>query len=563
MTTGPLAEPSPAALPPGRASGFRQLSQRWPESNALAWTLGLALAWLWTWWRLSFEWRGSDQYQYGFAVPFLAAYLAKNSWDRHPPSGPFAPRRLEAFLRHGALACAWAAFLLGELIWQQDPSWRLSLWLMMFSVTLSTLLFLRRYFPFSTLRALAFPLAFAWLALPWPTALEGWIVRDFLRLLTGLTTDLFNAVGIPALQRGAVIELKNGMVGVETACSGVQSFQASLMATLFLGAFFYLPWRRRLALLFSGLFFALAANFLRIIILTALVSKNGSGAVDQYHDMVGGAATLLTFAGIFCLAAALARGVPPAPRAERKNRWTWRAAPGVFTEEHAPETSASRAWDGRVYLAEMVAVPILVWAWFHHFDSTRGPAQLEPQWQIDPRGAADQWRVQPVQLSGEEKSILRFSRGEAFKAWNDLGFSAYLYHFFWDPRARLSSAAFVHTPNVCLPSAGWAQVGPVVPTSFPLDGKPVAGTLYRFEQGPAEELVGQTIFPPPFFESGFPVLDRLAHFSLLWRAPRQRVHEIVLVYCWHRSGSAVPREILDGLFRDLFKEKSPTRGPNR
>src|SRR5207244_1747037 len=81
-------------------------------------------------------------------------------WDRHRASGPFAPRHIRPVLRHGALACAWSAFLLGELIWQQDPSWRLSLWLMMFSVSVSTLLCLRRYFPFSMLRALAFPLAF-------------------------------------------------------------------------------------------------------------------------------------------------------------------------------------------------------------------------------------------------------------------------------------------------------------------------------------------------------------------------------------------------------------------
>ena len=64
--------------------------------------------------------------------------------------------------------------------------------------------------------------------------------------------DLLGWVDVPALVHGNVIEVSTGMVGIDEACSGIRSFQSSLMISLFLGEFYRLSTRSRWLLVPAG-----------------------------------------------------------------------------------------------------------------------------------------------------------------------------------------------------------------------------------------------------------------------------------------------------------------------
>jgi hypothetical protein len=52
--------------------------------------------------------------------------------------------------------------------------------------------------------------------------------------------EVLGWLGIPAMAHGNVIEVATGMVGIDEACSGIRSFQSSLMISLFFGEFYAL-----------------------------------------------------------------------------------------------------------------------------------------------------------------------------------------------------------------------------------------------------------------------------------------------------------------------------------
>ncbi len=485
--------------------------------NGAAWLIALTGIWLWTWVHLSAEWRSNEQYQYCFAVPVLAAFMA---WSRIRTPGLV----FRAVLNNGwskALylsvgSGAWLIFLLGELLRQQDPAWRLSGGLMMLAASLLTIILLHRHGGFALIRQMAFPLAFAWLAMPWPSILSIFVTGKMLRVLTGVTVDILNWMGIAALQRGNLIELSNGLVGMETACSGVQSFQASLMASLFLGEFFRLNVLRRLVVVLGSGLIAMLGNLARILILTRLVAAQGQGAADSYHDRVGFAVTAGTFAGVLILAWLLS-----GPR-KRNHPSTWQSSPlpGI----------GLRGRDGFLVLSSLLLAPLLTSIWFASVSDGKSDAGTKPVWALQTNQIRDGWIAHELELLPVERKVLRFSEGQGLDLRSPNGHSMQVFHFYWQAGDRMPSTVFAHTPDICMASAGWEQLGKPTPTIFEIKGMTIPGALFRFRQDKVKQAVFQSIWPPPFFGASYPVLDRWSQFALLWKAPRQRVHEVLLVY---------------------------------
>src|SRR6185437_11345655 len=102
------------------------------------------------------------------------------------------------------------------------------------------------------LRHFAFPFLFFLVAIPWPVQIEEVIIQDLMRAVTAINVIFLQLVGIPALQHGNVIEVGNGFIGVEEACSGVRSLQATFMISLFLGELYLFNVGRRFILVLVG-----------------------------------------------------------------------------------------------------------------------------------------------------------------------------------------------------------------------------------------------------------------------------------------------------------------------
>ncbi len=213
-----------------------------------------------------------------------------------------------------------------RLIEEANPGWRLVSWALALEVTGLTLLFIRLALGASPLRhnrgetdaTLAhrmgeglgvrasgevssrlsafqrfgvsdflFPVCFFLVAVPWPSLVEQPLIQGLTRLDTSITTELLGWFGIAAMPHGNVIELATGVVGIDEACSGIRSFQATLMISLFLGELYQLSVLGRSALCFAGFALSFLFNLVRMSLVVWVAARKGQAAFASWHDPAG------------------------------------------------------------------------------------------------------------------------------------------------------------------------------------------------------------------------------------------------------------------------------------
>ena len=112
--------------------------------------------------------------------------------------------------------------------------------------------------------------------------------------------DIILILGHEAKLEGTVIDVgKFGQIGIDQACSGIQGFQASIVITLFLGAYYGFGIVNRIVFILVGALVALLFNLIRAFSLSIVKIKGlghildtplyqfGSWVLPTLHDMVG------------------------------------------------------------------------------------------------------------------------------------------------------------------------------------------------------------------------------------------------------------------------------------
>ncbi len=338
---------------------------------------------------LASVWGAYANYNFGYAVPWIAALLAVRTFQASQGGAEagFAARPA----RGGALVCmaaaAWGLFFFAELEREVDPHWRLVGWTMAGGATLLTAVALLHSGGAALLRRYAFPLAFLWTAVPWPSAWEDALTLNLRLLVTRLTTCGLHLTGIHAKQSGNVVELANGAVTVDSACSGISSLQCGIMACLFLGEFFRLGWKRRLFLVGAGSLVAVSFNLLRTYLLVRLANDSGADALFAHHDQLGYAETAAIFLSLMLLA------------------WWLSLAPASVGPQSPPSTRADKARGATTagylsygVLVAFAAMPLLAHLWFTI--SPGGPARVQtsPMWAVNLHPSDPAWKVRPIPL---------------------------------------------------------------------------------------------------------------------------------------------------------------------
>ncbi len=201
------------------------------------------------------EWLVNPQYSYGYIVPLLGMALLWRRWQDHPAA---FPQERPALL--GVVAGLLLLLLPLNIILEANPEWRLLYWANGFQVLALTCCFLYRWGGGPWLRHFVAALAFMLIAVPWPMQWEQTIIQGLMRFVAGLTVDVAGIMSIPAIQRGNLIEVGPGIVGIDEACSGVRSLQSALMLSLFLGEVNRFSWLRRAGLIGGSLLFVLLSN---------------------------------------------------------------------------------------------------------------------------------------------------------------------------------------------------------------------------------------------------------------------------------------------------------------
>jgi exosortase len=319
------------------------------------------------------------------------------------------------------------------LIQEANPDWRPIQWVHGILVVSLTLYLIKATCGKAWAKHFLLPCGFILIAVPWPSAIETPLIQELMNKVAALTVELLNWSGYSALQRGNIIELSSGSVGVDEACSGVRSLQSTLMAGVFLGGLYDLSWKRRLALVGGALACSLGLNFALAFMLTMIAVRGGHDGLARWHDPAGFAMLLISFAALWLLAKKLA----PAAQ-EEITPATPRPLPQL---PPAPWAIGLICW--------LVSVEVATAGWYAAREGSlawRGSLQAQPPRQ------AEGYREQPV--TPGVRQILRCD-SVAGAIWRGEGGS--LWQFFlidWQPGRVSARMSKVHSPELCLSAAG-------------------------------------------------------------------------------------------------------------
>lgn len=396
----------------------------------IAYWTALILIWGWFFFILTGEWEAHEQYSHGWFIPLLAAYVFWQRWTERPVPEPAS----------GALRPAsWAVLAVilipaaaGILVAGAYPDWRLVLWGLGLCALLASISLTALAGGVAWVRQLSFAFIFALVAIPWPSAPERWLTQELSLLAANLAAWALPMLGIAAMSHGTSIDVGTETLGVDDACSGIRSFQSSLMAALFLGELYRFRWGYRVLLCVAGLLIAYGLNVLRMIILSVAVANGGVAALDRLHDPAGFAILLLTM-GILWLMCWQILQFPGAART---------AAPGG--------ASASRGGvrvPAFAAVAAVVAMVLMIGAsegWYRWKAKTLVRA---PAWSVAPAepgsGVADR------ELAERVHDILRFDSGFE-RSWRDEGGrSWHLIYVDWLPKRMSLHYSSAHLPEQC------------------------------------------------------------------------------------------------------------------
>ncbi len=442
------------------------------NSPDTAWTLALlALPFGYLWFRLlnnlRLEWATDPQYGYGYAVPILCLGLLARRWHRAASAkvesrlvGDVSQPHYRTILLVLFSGLAFL-YLPTRLIEGATPEWRPIQWLLGFEVIGLTLCAIYIGKGQGWLKQLAFPICFLFVAVPWPTLVEAPIIQGLARLNAGIVVEVLGILGVPAAQHGNVIEISTGMVGIDDACSGIRSFQSSLMISIFLGEYYWLSRSRRILLVPVCFLLAIAFNVCRTSTLTMIAAKKGTAAIAEYHDAAGFTILLACFATTWGVALCFASRERKKKNSKPQETTGEKATP-VAGEKLAGDSTLKAQkgdrGDGHSMLNRF-ALGLLVWlvvveagveGWYRARESQLKPG---PNWSLTFPESNPSFKWLPI--TEKTRYLLRFNDGQQGQ-WDESDGTVWqAFYFNWVPGRVAGYLAKRHEPEICLTAAGY------------------------------------------------------------------------------------------------------------
>jgi len=453
----------------GLSLSLKEISKTTSREALLLLVFFLGFLWAMLINHLRIEWTVNPQYGYGWAVPFLCLYLI---WKKLNPESK-TNNINDSISQLPASTCYFLLVLLGglyaptHLIEEANPEWRLVSWSLAIEVVGLTLLLIYVVLGGQWLKRLAFPIAYFLVAVPWPTLVEGPLIQGLTRADAGATVEFLGWLGIPAMPQGNLIEVATGEVGIDEACSGIRSFQATLMISLFLGELYHLNFARRLILALGGFAMSFGFNLVRMSVLVWVAAHQGIAAIAKWHDPTGVTILLVCFCGLWILGIILARKKASVP--------AMLPEPATAVCPVPKQRLRMLLW---VLVVWFVVVEIAVEAWYH-LHEIRLP--VATRWTV--AWPTNNPTFKNVALTDRTEQLLRFDESRS-AAWEADGMEWQAVFLRWNPGRTALHLAQSHTPEVCMTAAGHALTTIYELKWFEVDGLHLPFIVYAVQNTP-------------------------------------------------------------------------------
>ncbi len=424
----------------------------------------LALAVALVSWRLWPHWQQNPDLSHGLFMPVVFLLLLHDARSTGTPRflrAGFAATSTLSLLLLGALLSLAAAGLYAAAV-----GWSHAIVNFMLTVALVLLLGASlvgfaservRLIPFNWVSGVALALWVLCSPIPPGTyarltlSLQLWVSENVLRAL--------HLLGVAALRHGNVIELAQGRVGIEEACSGVRSLLSCVFAGLFFSATLVRrPWARALLIALS-VPLALTMNFSRSLTLTLLANR-GVDITGKWHDATGYAVLGITATLLAGLALLLERRESPSTPASP-------AAPApLFVAPASPLNAPLIALSAGLALAAALVVVFVL----NTRSAVRQNAPAPNLYSVLPASVPG-WEVGTTTDLYQFADLLQTDHlaQRTYLKRNAAGqqIQVTLYAAYWRAGQASVSSVASHTPDACWPGAGWEAMPP------PLQASPV------------------------------------------------------------------------------------------
>ncbi len=159
----------------------------------------------------------------------------------------------------------------------------------------------------STLRVVAFPIAFLFFAVPMPDWIVDAATVPLKVFISDMVTRILYAAGYPVAQNGVMIMIGAYQLLVKDACSGMNSiFALSAIGIFYAYAFRSSEKIRSAVLVLSIVPITIAANFIRVLVLVLIAYYGGPDLLEgTVHDLTGISLFIVALMMLFFLDSAI------------------------------------------------------------------------------------------------------------------------------------------------------------------------------------------------------------------------------------------------------------------
>jgi exosortase D (VPLPA-CTERM-specific) len=452
-----------APPPPETTETKDRPPSRLPHWQAVA--LLLLVAWLYAYIlaHLFLQWVGphSDpNFEHGIFVPLFALYVL---WQDREKLKAIAPAPSWSGLPLVILSLA--MLVLGELGADIFLP-RVSL-----LILLAGLIILFQGWKF--FRAVLFPWAFLILMIPIPTLIMSQLTFPLQLLAAKLATSLLQLV-IVVHREGNVIFTINGPLDVVGACSGIRSLLSLVTLAIIYGYLMETRNSVRVVLACAAVPIAVAANSFRVFV-TGLLVQYG------YRDEAEGLPHALTGMLIFALALVMLFAV------HRLISLIWKSVPAARREAIVEQHACENRTEFSPLRFGIVAVPLLATAISLQLHSN---AEIIPSYeplsslpsQIDGwKGTDEVLDEDTLEILGHPEYVLRDYENASQP---QPGINLFVVYF---PSQKAGDT--IHSPDHCLPGAGWIPTSREVIRLTRPDGSSIPVNRYVVSQAGERQLV--------------------------------------------------------------------------